>query len=139
MAKPRILCVDDRSENLLIRKMMLELFGCEVIAVSDVTTALAVLAQDHIDLALIDYHLEEEVDGEQLARAIRESNPKIGLIMLTGDPKIPESARESVDVLLIKGASNPRDLLDAIQELLPEATLRTRRPKNARSAPPKAS
>jgi hypothetical protein len=46
------------------------------------------------------------------------------LIMLTGDPAIPETAKASVDAVLIKGASNPSDLLATIQKLLPNATVR---------------
>jgi hypothetical protein len=51
----------------------------------------------------------------------------VATILLTGDPMIPDSARHSVDTVLIKGASGPPDLLDAVEYLVPEATLRPRR------------
>ncbi|HKD83309.1 MAG TPA: response regulator [Terriglobales bacterium] len=121
--KPTILCVDDRADSLLIRKLMLQQFGCEVVTVTDAPACLDALDQHPIDLILIDYHLSGKVNGEELSRTIRESWPKVALIMLTGDPNVPVSARESVDALLIKGASSPNDMLDLIENLVPDAEL----------------
>jgi len=124
--KPTILCVDDRAENLLVRKLMLEQFGCKVVAVNDSRACVKALSEGPVDLVLIAYHLDEATNGEDLARQIRKERPALPLIMLTGDPKIPDSVRESVDAVLIKGAGSPKDLLDLIQDLVPDATLRTR-------------
>ncbi len=127
-SKPALLCVDDRQENLAIRKQMLELFGCEVTTANDSSSALKILAADEIDLVMIDYHLGERTNGEDLARSIRATWPKLPLIMLTGDPNIPPSVREAVDAVVIKGIGGPRDMLETIQELLPDAVLKSRRP-----------
>jgi CheY-like chemotaxis protein len=137
--KPTILCVDDRADSLLIRKMMLEQFGCAVVTVTDSRACVNALDANSIDLVLIDYHLAEATNGEDLARRIRASRPGLPLIMLTGDPKIPESVHESVDAVLIKGASNPADMLDLIQELLPEASLKSRPPQTVPGTISKAS
>jgi CheY-like chemotaxis protein len=124
--KPTILCVDDRIDNARIRVMLLEQFGCAGLAVTDGTSALRVLKEQPIDLIIIDYHLVGET-GEDVARDVRVLWPKLPLIMLTGDSKLPESARASVDEVLIKG-SNPGMLLDAIRRLLPESEMKARRP-----------
>jgi len=100
---------------------------------------LSALNEHRIDLVLIDYHLAKDTNGEELARRIRMEVPALPLIMLTGDPKIPDSARESVDAVLIKGASNPRDLLDLIEDLIPDTTLRARSPQILPGTTPKAS
>lgn len=128
-SKPTILCVDDHADNLLIRKLMLEQFGCVVVAVNDSRSCIRALSENNVDLVVIDYHLAEETNGEDLARQIRKATPELPLIMLTGDPKISDSVRDSVDAVLIKGTGSPRDLLDLIEELLPGTTLRTRRPQ----------
>jgi len=125
--KPRILCVDDKADGLLIRKAMLEVFGCEVTAVGNSGSCLEVLEQKAIDLVIIDYHLGESRSGEDLARTIRASRPALPLLMLTGDPNIPASARESVDAVLIKGSSSPANLLDLIEEFVPDSSLQPRR------------
>lgn len=137
--KPTVLCVDDRADNLLIRKLMLEQFGCAVVTVSDSHSCLNVLNEKTIDLVLIDYHLAEETNGEDLARHIRTMRPALPLIMLTGDPKIPDSARESVDAVLIKGLSSPKDLLDLIEDLVPGTALRPRVALPLDKITPKAS
>jgi CheY-like chemotaxis protein len=85
------------------------------------------VAQEPFDLALLDYHLAEETTGEDVARDIRVLHPGMPLVMLTGDPKIPESARECVDKVLIKGTGSPADLLDAIEQLLPWSRIKPRR------------
>jgi len=137
--KPAILCVDDRADNLLIRKLMLEQFGCTVVAVNDSRSCLRALQENSVDLVMIDYHLAERMNGEDLARQIRGLQPELPLIMLTGDPRIPDSARESVDAVLVKGAGSPRDLLDLIDDLVPNAALRTRPPQILPGSAPKAS
>jgi CheY-like chemotaxis protein len=137
--KPTILCVDDRADSLLIRKLMLQQFGCEVVTVTDAASCVATLQRDPIDLVLIDYHLAESIDGEELAHTIRGSWPKVPMIMLTGDPNVPASAREAVDAVLIKGSSSPTDMLDLIEDLVPGTSLRPRRPVALPDSPSKAS
>jgi hypothetical protein len=53
--------------------------------------------------------------------------PDIPLIMLTGDVRLPQSACECVDEVLIKGTSDPGALLDLVEKLTPGAALRPRR------------
>lgn len=137
--KPKILCVDDQAVNLRIRTMLLQQFGCETIAVEDHHSALRAIDKTDVDLVLIDYHLAGESTGEDLARDLRVIQPKLPLVMLTGDASLPNSVRECVDAVLIKGASNPRDLLDTIRRLLPEATLKAQPPMLIPAPPAKAS
>lgn len=125
--KPRILCLDDQQENLRLRKLFLELFGCQVTAVEDAEECLFASTRETFDIALLDYHLVGPLDGEDVARELRSRLPKLPLVMLTGDPAIPESAKRSVDAVIVKGASNPAELLDTIEKLTPDCTLKPRR------------
>jgi CheY-like chemotaxis protein len=125
--KPTVLCVDDLVANLNIRIMLLEQFGCEAIGVEDQQSALQLLSSKAIDLMVIDYHLANGATGEDLARDVRVIRPEVKLIMLTGDSRLPDSAHDCVDAVLIKGASNPSLLLQLIEDLLPDAELRPRR------------
>ena len=124
----RILCLDDQPMALQVRKMLLEQFGCEVVTVLDAQSCLTAAAESEFDVALIDYHLGTAVTGEDVARDMRVCSPRTALIMLTGDPKIPDSARESVDAVITKGSSSPEDLFFAIEDLAPHCTLKPRRP-----------
>ena len=125
--KPRILCVDDMEENLRIRALLLQQFGCETLTAPDHATALRIAADNTIDLVLIDYHLANGETGEQLALDVRVLKPHIPLVMLTGDVHLPDRACQSVDAVLTKGLSSPNELLEIIQRLVPEAELRPRR------------
>ncbi|MGC1784986.1 MAG: response regulator [Acidobacteriaceae bacterium] len=124
---PRILCLDDHEHNLRIRKMLLEQFGCDVTPVTSAQECLRAATGSAFDLVLLDYHLGgKETNGEDVAKDLHACLPNVPLIMLTGDPDIPDSARTCVDALLIKGESNPGDLLRTIQFLLPGYDLRER-------------
>lgn len=131
--RPRILCVDDGENNLQLRKAFLEHFGCEVIAVLDAGSALRELTkQGKVDLVLLDYHLRnhsgahlaQDNSGANLAQDIRTILPSLPLIMLTGDPMVPDSEKSTVDLWFIKGQHSPDDLLGAIERLIPGTTLR---------------
>lgn len=124
--KPRILCLDDQPENLQVRKVLLEQFGCDVVTVTDSSACLQAAAREIFDLVLLDYHLSEPVTGEDVARDLRVLLPRVPLIMLTGDPRIPPSACECVDAVLIKGPSGPVELLDTIHRLLPHRPIKPR-------------
>ncbi len=126
--KPKILCVDDQAENLRIRAMLLEQFGCEVVQVQDHRGALRALTENGVDLMVIDYHLAAGETGEDIARDVRAMRPDLPLVMLTGDAKLPESASDCVDAVVIKGVSNPGSLMDLIEKLVPGTKLRPRRP-----------
>jgi CheY-like chemotaxis protein len=125
-SKPKILCVDDRADNLRIRALLLQQFGCDTVTAQDRSSALHAVEENDIDLLLIDYHLAAGETGEEIARDVRAMRPKTPMIMLTGDAKLPETAYECVDEVMIKGATNPAVLLDLIQRLLPNFTLRPR-------------
>lgn len=125
--KPRILCLDDQQENLRLRKMFLEQFGCEVLTVEEAHECLQVATREPLDLAILDYHLRGTITGEDVAHDLRSLAPKLPLMILSGDPFIPQSARESVDAVFIKGSGSALELLDLIQGLLPECELKPRR------------
>lgn len=123
----RILCLDDQPLALQIRKSLLEQFGCEVLTVLDAQSCLLAGAEFEFDIALIDYHLGTTVTGEDVARDMRICSPGTALVLLTGDPKVPDSAKEAVDAVIVKGSSDPEDLFSLIEELAPDCTLKPRR------------
>jgi CheY-like chemotaxis protein len=99
---------------LTIRAKFLEQFGCSVIAVQDRHAALKAVTENEVDIALIDYHLGDGATGEQVINDIRVVCPHIRIILFSGDPNIPESAKRGADAVLTKGSSNPRELLGLI-------------------------
>lgn len=67
----RILVVDDRDEQTRSLRMLLERMGHQVHVAIDGQSALKLLAEFPVDVALIDIGLEG-MDGYELARRIRE-------------------------------------------------------------------
>jgi DNA-binding NtrC family response regulator len=125
--KPRILCLDDQPEMLWAHKLLLEEFGCEVATASESSACLRLVEQASFDLVLLDYRLAEKVTGEDVARDIAALFPELPLVMFTGESTLPQSARECVDEVLIKGAGGPRRLLDTIQRFVPRSRIKPQR------------
>ena len=126
--KPLVLCVDDQAPNLQVRTLMLQQFGCATLTATDHSSTLRVVSESNVDVVVIDYHLAHGENGEEIANDLRIMRPRLPLIMLTGDNQLPESAIASVNAVLIKGSSDPRALMDLIEQLVPDAELRTRKP-----------
>jgi CheY-like chemotaxis protein len=99
---------------------LLKQVGYDVLIASDPPTALAITDKVNVDLVVLDYSFPGHISGEELAQRLRATKPNLPLIMLSGYPDLPESAGQSVDVLILKGAGGPSDLLDAIARLLPD-------------------
>ncbi len=135
---PRILCIDDQLAHVEVRAVLLRLFGCFVAIESDPADGLRRLESEEFDLVLLDYHLANGVMGDGVACQIREKWPNIRILMLTGDAKIGDSARNCADAVLIKGASDPGELWEMIHKLVPHKPLKPRRGP-VRFIPPKAS
>ncbi|MDB5850464.1 MAG: hypothetical protein JWP29_4216, partial [Rhodoferax sp.] len=87
--KPQLLVVDDESE---LRSVLAKYFGYnhfEVRTAADAVQARAMVAELAPDVVLVDVNMPGE-SGLSLARWLRETYPRVGLVMLTG-------ATDSVD------------------------------------------
>jgi len=115
---PRILCVDDRVSSLEVRRALLTQMGYDVLLASDPPSALAILAEANVDLVVLDYSFPGYISGDELAHQLRAREPGMPLIMLSGFPDLPPDVEDSVDIVLLKGSSQPSDLLNAIARLL---------------------
>jgi CheY-like chemotaxis protein len=86
-AMPAIIVVDDEREILLLlRRVMRDLIGdYDIIVAQSATEALAHLAVHSVPLLLIDYHMPD-INGLELAQAVRAASPTTVMLMITGDP-----------------------------------------------------
>ena len=80
----RILVVDDdyHIRNVLSRFLLSQ--GCVVQTVENGLDAMQVLAENHFDAVLTDFHMPH-MDGLTLARQIRINNPQTFIIIITSD------------------------------------------------------
>jgi len=71
----RVLLLDDRADNLLLRAAILRKHGYEAITSSSIEEAEARL--NDIDIAVLDYHLGAGKFGTEVANSLREKRPEV--------------------------------------------------------------
>ncbi len=114
--KKLLLCVDDESVGLRVRKLILEKNGYSVVTAEDGQQGLKVFREQEIDAVILDYFMPGE-DGGVIARQMKSAKPEVPIILLSAFYSLPEGATESVDAFLTKGDS-PDKLLTKVSELL---------------------
>ena len=111
-----LLCVDDQEAGLEIRKLLLEARGYRVLTASTAAEVFEAVRREPVDLVILDYKLAETT-GEEIARDLKRGQPELPILLLSGYPSVPESARGVVDAFLMKGES-AQDFLQTIASLV---------------------
>jgi CheY-like chemotaxis protein len=113
--KFRILCVDDEEIPLILRKVLLQKAGYEVITARSGEEALSIANSSAIDLVLSDY-LMPGVIGTELAQRFKLQHPNLPVVLLSGVNDIPADAA-AADSFLSK-VEGPERLCQEIASLL---------------------
>lgn len=119
--KPVILCVDDEDNPLVLRKLVLQKAGYEVVTARSADEALSLLVNGSIDLVLSD-HLMPGVTGGELAKTIKAKNPNLPVILISGLNEIPPDAG-SADAFLSK-VEGPDRLCQEVAAMLQSSKAR---------------
>jgi CheY-like chemotaxis protein len=109
-----LLCVDDDQGVLKCEKAFLESFGYTVVTASSGREGLELAALHSFDVVIVDYCMPE-MNGQELATAIRRLWPRAPIIMLSGMVDVPGQALKVVDAFV------PKDCLAT--QLLPAIAL----------------
>jgi CheY-like chemotaxis protein len=113
----RILVVDDERMVRTILVKLLSLKGHDVEQAASGSEALSIVESQEFDVVFTDLGMPE-MNGRQLARALRRKCPELPIVLLTGDTNVGEPG-EDVDVVLAKPFKI--DQLEAtIQDLIRE-------------------
>jgi CheY-like chemotaxis protein len=110
-----ILCVDDEENPLVLRRLVLEKAGYEVITAKSANEALAILGSRRVHLVLSD-HLMPGITGAEFARQIKAQEPGLPVVLLSGVDEIPVGA-DSADLFLSK-VEGPDRLCEEIAAVL---------------------
>jgi CheY-like chemotaxis protein len=113
--KTIILCVDDEENALILRRMVLEKSGFEVLTASSAREAQEVLATRSVDLILSD-QLMPGITGTELARTVKAMYPQIPFVLVSGVNEMPEGI-ELTDLFISK-LEGPVILIQKITQLL---------------------
>ena len=98
-----ILCVDDEENPLVLRKLVLQKAGYEVLTARSAKEALELTASGRVDLVLSD-HLMPGMNGTELAQQIKAERPNLPVILISGVNELPPgSANANAFVSKIEG------------------------------------
>jgi signal transduction histidine kinase/CheY-like chemotaxis protein len=87
-----VLVVEDNPEVADISVSMLEQLGYQVRMVSDAEAALATIRESAFDLVVSDIVMAGDMNGLALARAIREHQPGVPVLLVTGYSHVAQEA-----------------------------------------------
>lgn len=103
MRQREILCIDDDDQSLEVRKILLETFDYHVTTASNGREGLKLFKSREVDAVIVDYQMPE-MDGGQVARAVKDMRPEVPVLVLSGLPRLPQEApRECIDAFVTKG------------------------------------
>src|SRR5204863_5282419 len=117
-----VLCIDDDSEQLKLRTMILSSAGYTVLTATNAAAGLHLFMHNPVDLVISD-HVLPDAPGADLLGEMKRANPKIPVVLLRGFSETPAGI-EAADIFLTKGMAVP-DFVVA------RAKLRSRRGKPA--------
>jgi two-component system cell cycle sensor histidine kinase/response regulator CckA len=116
MNLPSVLCVDDYETSLAGWCLYLQSVGFSVTTARTAQEGLHLFAVSPVDVVLLDYAMPDS-NGDEVAAMMKRIKPEVRILMLSGEPNVPEKARLYVDAFLQKGLS-PTLIVDKIRELL---------------------
>lgn len=112
----RILLVDDEAEILRLLTRRLTRRGYAITTAADANQAVALLAEETFDLAILDFMMPG-MNGLELAAQCRLRYPDLRILMLTGSPVISEIEMAHYPCLR-KPLENLQELDQTIERLL---------------------
>ena len=112
----RLLCIDDDSAGLALRKTFLESAGYDVRVAGSGREGVRLVASHPFDAVILDYDMPE-TDGGRVASAIKRIRHRLPIIVLSGAIDVPKKLLQSIDGFIAKGEP-PALLLGKIQQLL---------------------
>jgi CheY-like chemotaxis protein len=105
--KPHILCIDDYAPGLELRTLLLNKWGYSVTTALTGEEGLAVLERCAVNAVIVDYVMPG-MNGGEVARVVKHRWPEVPIIMVSGHPRVPFSAKTCTDGFISKGSRSER-------------------------------
>lgn len=112
-----VLLVDDNPIQLSARQMVLNQAGLEVQVATSAESALALLrslSQSRNIGVVVTDHIMPQATGSEFVRMLREVNPKVPVIVISGMPDAQQEY-EGMDVLFRQKPCPPAELIQLVQ------------------------
>ena len=118
-----ILLVEDQEDVGDVAQDMLETLGYTVLRAPDAARAADIIDSDqHIDLLFTDIVMPGGMNGFELARQVRETNPAAPIIFMSGYTGYSKADISEIDAPMLQKPCPPAELADAIALELAKAT-----------------
>ncbi len=104
----KVLLVDDEKEFLEIMSQRMEVMGMEVTTADSAKEALTILGKKTFDAIVMDFQMPE-MDGMEALKAIKNKNPELQIILLTGYATV-EKTVEAMKIGAADFLEKPADL-----------------------------
>ncbi len=115
-----VLCVDDETVGLLVRKTLLEKAGYRVLTAPDGPTGLQIFDQHPVEAVILDYSMPG-MHGGEVATKMRQIKPAVPILLLSAYIGLPNEVIALVDLYMTKGEGAPL-LLKKLGSLLQPLT-----------------
>src|SRR3954467_12967735 len=109
----RVLLLDDREENLLLRSTIIRQHGYDAVTATSIEEAESKLAD--IDIAVLDYHLGAGKFGTDVADSLRQKRPQVPIIILSATLERKFGGLDHMH--LLKGYSSTLHFIAALRNL----------------------
>ena len=113
---PLVLCIDDETLGLKVRKTVLERAGYEVLTAENGSHGLELFAHHPVQVVVLDYGMPD-MHGGEVAALMRQTKPDVPIVLLSAYVDLAPDVISMVDVYLTKGMGAPA-LLDSLSGLL---------------------
>ena len=97
-----ILCIDDDPQSLSIREEVLRANGVDVLSARTGKIGIQLTRENKVDAVVLDY-LMPDMNGEEVARMLKQEHPDLPIILCSGWDEIPERIFKLVDAFVAKG------------------------------------
>jgi CheY-like chemotaxis protein len=116
----KILCIDDESAALSVRKRVLESAGYRVVASRSSEEGIRLFRTESFNLVILDYWMPG-MNGIVMARLLKKINSSVPIIILSGLSQLPDETIGVAERWILKD-EGPEYLLSVIRTLLNAAS-----------------
>ena len=118
----RVLCLDNDPSILTGLEAALASRGCQAVTALTAGEALERAGEGRPDVALLDFHLGEDVDGLEVAARLRADDPELPIALVSADPAISQDPRVSaLSIAVLPKPLDPDRLWAFLGRVLPAA------------------
>ena len=113
-----VLCVDDETIGLEVRRMLLERAGYRVLTALDGSSGLDLFEREPVEAVVLDFSMPG-MSGGEVAQRMRLVKPNVPILMLSAYTSLPPEVIRSVNLSMTKGEGAPA-LLKKLGSLVDE-------------------